>query len=172
MNDENRLKRLAASIDRLAVKDEEVLRRRRAIASQRREAAAELHRICAVFVEELNAQVASTVIALDPPRFEESSFSEDDANLVQINARGRIIQVEFKATERDVSTEEFRVPYILQGEVRAFNQELLERHVIRDHMLFYCLERHGPMWRFFEPRTYRSGPFDRQYLIEVMEHLV
>jgi hypothetical protein len=28
------------------------------------------------------------------------------------------------------------------------------------------------MWRFFDARTYRSGPFDQEYLIGLMEQLL
>jgi hypothetical protein len=167
-----RLKKLAASIDLLAAKDEAALLRYNEIAAQRRSAAAELHRICSAFVERLNAHLKTTHVALDPREYGPDNFVEDAPNLLQINARGRIIQIEFGGTEPPVSTEEFRIPYILQGEIRGFNQELLDRQVIEEHLLFYCLERNGPMWRFFEARTYRSGPFDQGFLIDLMEQLV
>jgi len=28
------------------------------------------------------------------------------------------------------------------------------------------------MWRFFDARTYRSGPFDENYLVGLMEQLI
>ena len=109
---------------------------------------------------------------LDPQELAHDGFLENGSNLFQINARGRILQVEFKATAELVSTEEFRVPYTLEGTVRAFNQSLLDKDLIEEQLLFYTLEEHRKMWRFFDARTYRTGPFDREYLISLMEEIV
>jgi hypothetical protein len=172
LDDKSRLKKLAARIDALVEKDEEAIRQAREIGAKRLSGALELHRICAGFVGALNALVARAQVVLDPPEFPPESFHEDAPNLLQINARGRIIQVEFHATGVMVSTEEFRIPYILEGEIRCFNQELLDRQSVEELLLFYCLEKTGPMWRFFDPRTYRSGPFDDLFLTGMMEQLV
>jgi len=64
------------------------------------------------------------------------------------------------------------VPYTLEGTVRAFNQELLEKDLIEEQLIFYTLEGKQGMWRFFDARTYRSGPFDLEYLIALMEQLI
>jgi hypothetical protein len=167
-----RLKRLAKSIDALAEKDEGFLRRAREIAALRQAAAADLYAICADFVGSVNRLLAHMEIELDPPGFGSSSFQEDLVNLVQINVRGRILQVAFSTTPELVSTEDFRVPYTLQGTIRAFNQELLEKDIIEEQLIFYTLENHKKMWRFFDARTYRSGPFDQEYLIGLMEQLL
>jgi hypothetical protein len=167
-----RLKRLAKSIDALAEKDEGFLRRAREIAALRQAAAADLYAICADFVGSVNRLLAHMEIELDPPTFGSSSFQEDLVNLVQINVRGRILQVAFSATPELVCTEDFRVPYTLQGTIRAFNQELLEKDIIEEQLIFYTLENHKKMWRFFDARTYRSGPFDQEYLIGLMEQLL
>ena len=167
-----RLKRLAKSIDALAEKDEGFLRRAREIAALRQAAAADLYAICADFVSSVNRLLARMEIELDPPGFGSSSFQEDLVNLVQINVRGRILQVAFSSTPELVSTEDFRVPYTLQGTIRAFNQELLEKDIIEEQLIFYTLENHKKMWRFFDARTYRSGPFDQEYLIGLMEQLL
>jgi hypothetical protein len=167
-----RLKRLAKSIDALAEKDEGFLRRGREIAALRQAAAADLYAICADFVGSVNRLLAHMEIELDPPTFGSSSFQEDLVNLVQINVRGRILQVAFSATPELVCTEDFRVPYTLQGTIRAFNQELLEKDIIEEQLIFYTLENHKKMWRFFDARTYRSGPFDQEYLIGLMEQLL
>ena len=111
-------------------------------------------------------------VELDPSSFAEGAFQEHTANLIQINVRGRILQVSFYATPELVSTEDFRVPYTLEGCVRAFNQELLEKDLIEEQLLFYTLENAKKMWRFFDARTYRSGPFDQEYLIGLMEQLI
>ena len=167
-----RLKRLAANIDSLVDKDEGFLRRAREIAVLRQAAAADLYAICADFVGSVNRLLARTEIELDPPAYGSNSFQEDLVNLIQINVRGRILQVSFSTTPELVSTEDFRVPYTLAGAVRAFNQELLDKDIIEEQLIFYTLENHGKMWRFFDARTYRSGPFDQEYLIGLMEQLL
>ena len=167
-----RLKRLAGSIEALAGKDEHILRRAREIADLRRAAAADLYAICADFVNSVNRLLSHPTIELDPPALGESSFQEDFTNLIQINVRGRILQVSFTATPENVSTEDFRVPYTLNGTVRAFNQELLDKDIIEEQLIFYTLENHKKMWRFFDARTYRSGPFDWEYLASLMEQLL
>ena len=169
---DTRLKRLAQSIDRLPDKDERLLRHAREMAALRRTAAADLFAICSYFVNSLNRMLERSAIDLDPPVYGESSFHEDATNLIQINVRGRILQVAFKATPELVSTEEFRVPYTLAGSVRAFNQELLDKDLIEEQLIFFTLESHKKMWRFFDARTYRSGPFDLEYLIGLMEQLI
>jgi hypothetical protein len=172
LDDRIRLKKLAARIDALVEKDEDAIRQAREISSKRRSGAMEVHRICATFVDAVNALATRAQVALDPTKYEPDAFREDSPNLIQINARGRIIQVEFHGTEAAISTEEFRVPYIMEGEVRCFNQELLDRQSVEEQLLFYCLEKHGPMWRYFDPRTYRSGAFDEAFLVAMMEQLV
>ena len=39
-------------------------------------------------------------------------------------------------------------------------------------LFFYCLERTRQFWRFFDERTYRTGPFDRDYLLALLEALI
>jgi hypothetical protein len=172
LDDQIRLKKLAARIDALVEKDEKAIRQAREIAAKRRSGASELYGICAAFVKAVNSLATRAHVALDPTQYEPGAFREDSPNLVQINARGRIIQIEFHGTEAPISTEEFRIPYIMEGEVRCFNQELLDRQSVEEQMLFYCLEKQGAMWRFFDPRTYRNGPFDEAFLIAMMEQLV
>ena len=156
-----RIKRLAQSIDALAEKDETFLRRGREIAELRRTAAAALHAICSAFVDSLNRLLARSEMLLDPPKFSPDAFQEEGKNLFQINVQGRILQIEFSAAPELVSTEDLRIPYTLQGAVRAFNQDLLDRSLIEEQLLFYTLEKNRKMWRFFDARTYRSGPFDQ-----------
>jgi len=167
-----RLKRLAQNIDSLLEKDERLLRHAREMAEMRREAAVDLHAICREFVGSLNRMLERSAVDLDPPALGPDSFQEDAPNLIQINVRGRILQVLFRATGEMVSTEDFRVPYTLEGTVRAFNQELLEKDLIEEQLIFFTVEKHKKMWRFFDARTYRSGPFDVEYLIGLMEQLI
>lgn len=169
---ELRLKRLAENIQALTEKDEAVVRRTSEIIEVRRAAAAELHTICAEFVNSLNRLLGNVEVSLDPHDFPPDAFQDHIPNLIQINIRGRILQVEFEVTPELVSTEDFRVPYTLQGYVRAFNQALLDKDLIEEQLIFYTLEKEKKMWRFFDARTYRSGAFDQEYLITLMEQLL
>jgi hypothetical protein len=168
----DRLNKLAENIEALAEKDDRLLRRTRDIVALRRAAAAELHGICAAFVASLNSLLSKTRVEIAPPEYGPDSFHENAVNLLQIDVRGRILQVEFRATPELVSTEEFRVPYILEGSVRSFNQQLLEQDLIREHWLFYCLHRNGNFWRYFDERTYHTGAFNEEYLAGLFEELV
>jgi len=168
----DRLQRLAQRIRALAEKDERRLRRAEEVEAVRRAAARELHSVCADFVAEVNSRLDDRVVSLDPPEYGAASYNDDSTNLLQINVHGRILQVAFAATAELVSTEDFRIPYILEGSVRAFNQELLDKDLIEEQPLFYTMERNRNMWRYFEARTYHSGPFDRDYLVSVMERIL
>jgi hypothetical protein len=169
---DHRLKHLAESIEALAEKDRQLLHRTRQIAELRRKAAVEMHGICGEFVISLNRLLSQPEVVLDPPAFPPESFAENGKNLFQINVRGRILQVDFRATPELVSTEEFRVPYILEGTVRSFNQQFLEKEIIEEQLIFYTLEKEKNWWRYFDARTYRSGPFGQEYLVSLMERLV
>ena len=168
----DRLKKLAKSLDALARKDETGIRRAHEIGALRRQAALELHGICADFVRDLNQLLAEIELQFDPQQYGPDNFQDAGVNLFQINARGRILQIKFEATPELVSTEDFRVPYILAGAVRCFNQELLDKDLIEEQLLFFTVEKSRHLWRFFNARTYHSGPFDRDYLAGLMEHLV
>jgi hypothetical protein len=167
-----RLRRLADNIDSLADKDTRSVDYAREIAAFRRMAAMEIHGICTGFVDRLNGLLTRGTVVLDPPAFADENYRDESPHLIQVNVRGRILQVEFSSTPELVSTEDFRVPYIISGSVRAFNQVLLDRDVIEEQLLFYTLEKRLRMWRFFDPRTYRSGPFDQDYLVSLMEQLL
>jgi hypothetical protein len=169
---DHRLKRLAEKIDVLAEKDRELLHHTRQIAQLRRNAAVEMHSMCAEFVISLNGLLSQTQVVLDPLVYTSDSFDEARKTLIQINAQGRILQIDFGATAEVISTEEFRVPYTLEGSVRAFNQQFLEKDVIEEQLIFYTLEKEKNWWRFFDPRTYRSGPFGQDYLVSLMERLI
>jgi hypothetical protein len=159
----DRLKRLAKSLDALARKDETGIRRALEIGSLRRQAALQLHGICGDFVRDLNQLLAEIVLDFQPEQYGPDNFQD---------AQGRILQIKFEATPELVSTEDFRVPYILAGAVRCFNQELLDKDLIEEQLLFYTIEKSRHLWRFFDARTYHSGPFDRDYLTTLLEHLV
>ena len=168
----DRLTKLAKRLDALAVKDEDIMQQARKIACLRRQAAVELYRICAAFVGEVNQLLAKIELEIDPPEYSAENFQDTGINLFQINARGRILQIRFEATAELTSTEDFRLPYILAGSIRCFNQQLLEKDLIEEQSLFYTLEKSRNLWRFFDARTYRSGPFNTDYLTGLMEQLV
>jgi len=169
---DTRLKRLAQAIERLAAKDEIVLRHTREMAALRRAAAADLHAICSDFVNSINRLLENCEVQLDPRSFAGEQMREDITNLIQVNVRGRILQLAYRVTPDLISTEDFRIPYTMEGTVRAFNQELLDKDLIEEQLIFFTLEHHKKMWRFFDARTYRSGPFDQEYLIGLMEQLL
>jgi hypothetical protein len=169
---DERLRRLAHNIDRLVDKDDDLIRRERETEALRRTAAAQLHALCAAFVTDLNGLLQRSEVRLDPETFDADLFQPDTPNLMQIQVRGRILQITFTATPGLTSTEEFRIPYILEGSVRAFNQQLLDKHMVEEQLLFYTLEGHSTMWRYFDTRTYRSGQFDREYLTALMEEVI
>jgi hypothetical protein len=166
------MKRLAQQIEALAEKDESLIRLSHEMDRVRRGAATELHTICRDFVDSLNRLMSKTELMLDPEQFSEAKFQEDTINLIQISVRGRILQVSYSATQDLLSTEDFRIPYTLAGSVRAFNQDLLNKDLIEEQLLFYTVEGDRKMWRFFDPRTYRSATFDQEYLVSVMEQLI
>jgi hypothetical protein len=168
----DRLRKLARSLDALARKDEVRIRRADEIGSLRCQAALELHGICGDFVRDLNQLLSQIELEFQPEDYGPESFQDEGINLFQINARGRILQIKFEATAELISTEDFRVPYILAGAVRCFNQQLLEKDLIEEQLLFYTIEKPRQLWRFFDARTYRSGPFDADYLTGLMEQLV
>jgi len=167
-----RLRKLAEGIAALTKKDGLVLERAREIADMRNAAAAEIYALCAEFAAGLNRLLAQAEVRLDPPESSVVEFWDGAPCLIQINVRGRILQIEYESTAELVSTEEFRIPYTLAGSVRAFNQELLEKDLIEEQLIFFTLEKHRRMWRFFDPRTYRSGPLDQEYLVTLMEQLI
>lgn len=169
---DSRLRRLAQAIEALAEKDEITFRQARETDALRRRAATEIFSVCVDFVDSINRLLPAPLVSLDPPSFPQERFNEDAPNLLQINVRGRILQVEFEATPELLSTEDFRVPYTLGGSVRAFNQALLEKDLVEEQLIFYTVERHQTMWRYFDARTYRSGAFDRDYLISLMDQLL
>jgi hypothetical protein len=167
-----RMKRLAQGIEALVDKDERLLSLSRQMDQVRRAAACDLHTICRDFVNSLNRLMSRTELLLDPAEFSATSFQEDATNLIQISVRGRILQVAYAATQELISTEDFRVPYTLAGSLRAFNQDMLTKDLIEEQLVFYTVEGDRKMWRFFDARTYRSGTFDQEFLVSVVEQLI
>jgi hypothetical protein len=168
----SRLERLAGLLDSAATRDEAAVAELARIEQMRRNGAEELHAVCSRFAAELNRFLTSGRITLDPEEFSASQFREVGANLFQLHARGRIVQIEIETPELPLSTEQFREPYILEGAVRLFNQERLDRNAVEEQQLFLCLRGTGCEWRFFDARTYRTGTFTPNYLAGMFERLV
>ncbi len=133
--------------------------------------AADLHRICRVFVDKVNGRLSDGAVLLDPPLFSEENFDEGH-NLFQINLRGRLLQMEFAATGDLYERDDFKRPYVLRGTVRSFNQDLLEHNTVDEQLIFYCPSADGAAWYFFDERTYRTGRVGEDYLITEMERLL
>lgn len=168
----DRLKRLALRIGRLTEKDQAQIRHEEEVTEMRRRAAVELYGICEKFVAAVNGLVEESAVELSPADFWLESFRDDRPNLFQINVRGRIVQLEFSAPDRLISTENFRVPYILEGSVRCFNQAFLDRDAIEEQSLFFCLEKNRRVWRYFNNRTYHTGVIEQDFLIGLLEQVL
>ncbi len=168
----DRIHRLAQQIEARARQDERLHLNNEEAILLRRQGAAELHAICADFVDSVNRLLSQSQLELSPPEFSPEAFREQGANLFQVSSQGRILQISFEATRTAYSTEKFLIPYALHGELRIFNQEMLERVEVQTTALFYCLEPHGQAWRHFDWRTNRSGLVDRDYLVSAIERLL
>jgi hypothetical protein len=162
--------RLARQID-AASKSERFWVNDEAVGELRRRAAAELHRICAELVSSVNRNLSDVAIELAPSGYAPETFRELGVNILEISSQGRQVQIAFAARSRLPSTEKFRVPYVLEGEVRAYNQKMLERFEILTFSLFYCIGEEVSGWRFYDWRTLRTGPANPVFLVDLMEAL-
>src|SRR5450432_1729061 len=93
----------------------------------RRRGACQLHSICAEFISSVNSRLSQGALDLSPPAFTPEMFRESGVNLIQICSQGRQMQIAFFFFPHPASTEKFLVPYVLEGEVRTYNQKMLER---------------------------------------------
>ena len=167
MAQEDAIAKLARQIDaaqraeRFLVDEDQVLR-------LRREGAGELHRLCSEFVSSVNGKLPEPLMELSPPAFSAAEFRVSGPNLIQIGSQGRQMQIVFESPAQLSSTEKFLKPYILEGEVRTFNQRMLERFEVRSRMIFYCVEPENAVWRFFDWRTRSTG----ELTVEVFANLI
>jgi len=162
--------RLARQID-ATQKAERFLVRADQVANLRRQGACDLHHACAEFVSSVNAQLSEASLDLSPPTYAPEFFRESGANLIQISSQGRQVQIAFEATSQLVSTEKFAIPYVIEGEVRTYNQTMLDRFEIRNLLIFLCVEEGTTKWRFFDWRTRSTGTIDRGLFASLMEPL-
>lgn len=167
---DNAIVRLAKQID-AAQKSERFLVNATEVAELRRQGACQLHQACLEFASLLNSELARAVMELTPASFTADLFREPGVNLFQMSSQGREMQITFQSTPQLFSTEKFRIPYILEGELRTYNQQMLEHFEIRTDMLFFCVEEDTASWRYFDWRRPRSAPVDRDLLAELMERL-
>jgi len=162
--------RLAGQID-AAKKAERFATDAQHVADLRRRGACRLHAVCAGFVESVNRRLSETTLDLAPTAYTPEMFRDSGPNLIRIGSEGRELQITFGATAQLVSTEKFLVPYVLEGEIRAYNQKMLERFEIRSQPVFFCLKDDDADWRFFDWRTRRTGPVNGELLVELMGRL-
>ena len=167
MADDDTIAKLARQIDATR-REERFLAGGEEVTDLRVQGACELHRICADFTHSVNSKLSEPLLELSPPLYSPASFRQAGPNLIQIASQGRQMQITFEKPERAVSTEKFFAPYILEGEVRTYNQQMLKRFEIRSRMLFFCVERETGLWRFFDWRTRSTGLFDRGVLVSLM----
>ncbi len=109
---------------------------------------------------------------LSPVNYSGEGFDDSGSNLFQINLRGRLLQMEFRATDEPYENDDFRIPYILRGAVRAFSQQFLDSNSIDEQMIFYCPTGEHGVWHFLDGRTYRTGRVGKDYLAMEMERLL
>jgi len=172
MADEERIARLARHIGEDVRKEQHLLLTDGEVLEFRRQGAAQLHAICADFAASINRLLTPPVLEMVPPDFAPEMFRNSGTNLIQLNAQGRIVQIAFESTRERFSTDKFLIPYILEGEVRAYNQEMLERTQVRSHALFYCVEDSRKAWRYHDLPSGRSGLFSQEQLVSLMERIV
>ncbi|MBL8227912.1 MAG: hypothetical protein JNL98_05525 [Bryobacterales bacterium] len=169
---EQRLQKLARKLDAIPAKDAQRIALAQEIERKQHQAAAELYQLCAAFVASLNKVLSEMKVEFSPAGYSSEKLDTPNGSLFQINASGRIIQITLHCKETTASTEHFRVPYILEGRIRSFNQDLLDRQEIHEHQIFYCVDRAGDAWRFFNTRTRTSGRITTDFLIDALEELV
>ena len=170
MADEDAIVRLARQIDATR-KSESLLTSAEGITALRREGACGLHRVCAEFVSLLKGKVLQAPLELSPPTFTQEMFRESGVNLFQVSSQGRQMQITFQATSGRFSTEKYVIPYILEGEIRTYNQKMLEHFEVRSQSLFYCVENETAFWRFYDWRNPRTVPVDPDLLAGLMQRL-
>ncbi len=169
---DGRLEALARRIEAVVAKDEELVRQARECAVLRRRAAVELHAMCAAPVATLNRLLSRPAVELSPPEYTAEAYRDDDSNIFQINVSGRIVQLEFHAAPTPFATERYHTPYILEGSLRAFNQDYLEMSQVPEHPVFCCPKGERLEWIWYDARLQRGAPLDQNHLISLLERVI
>ncbi len=167
-----RLATLARKIQAAVRQDQERIRQAEEFARLRVRAAMELHTLCAEFAGKINALLEKPLVELSPAEYAAEVYRDNGSNVFQISVSGRIVHVEFHSTATLTSTERLGTPYILEGTVRAFNQQMLEMSVVPEHLLFCCPQGSRLNWVWFDPRAQRSSPLDEERLMLLLEQLM
>lgn len=166
------MQKLAGRIEELRRKDEVIYRHRDKVRQQRTEGIRRLWEICRLFAEHLNSYVGEDRLELspaDPPQ----EISDDTQVQLLLNVRGRVLLLDIRPPNSLVAAENFKKPYILEGEVRFFNQELLEDDRVEEHGVFFCpSEGQDGAWLYWNGRTYKSGRVDEDYLAGLLEQIL
>ena len=171
-DNDDRIARLAQQIESATRREDQLHLTPAQARELRGRGAAELHAICMAFAASVNRLLPDAVIEVSPASYTADLYREPGTNLFQINARGRIMQLAVQATASPLSTDKFVTPYILEGELRMYNQESLEHFRIRTVALFYCLENEHGTWRYSDWVNNRLGIFGRDLLVDLMERLI
>lgn len=168
----DRIGRLAKAIESLAEADRRTIDEAARVDRLRSRGALDLYCICREFVDKVNARLPAPAILLDPPSYSEKNYNDSGLNLLQINLRGRILQIEFEATAELYEDDDFPERYILRGAVRSFNRDLLEHGSVGEQTIFYCPANGAAFWHYSDDRTYRTGKLTEDYLVAEMERLL
>jgi len=172
MAENEHIARLAKQMERQVRKEQHLLLTQDEALELRRQGAMELYSICAGFAASVNRLLTPPVLELAPSDFSPEMFREPGSNLIQINAHGRIVQIAFQSTPQKFSTEKFLIPYILEGELRAYNREMLEQSQVRTQGLFFCLEEPRNTWHYYEWVHGRTGVFGADQLVSLLERII
>ncbi len=169
---EARFRKLAHRIEELRLKDVAIQQLRSQILDQRTQAVQRLWETCRSFASQLNAFAPEDKIELSPSEAP-ADFPDDQTLELMLNVRGRVLLVALRAPSNLVSSDNFKKPYILEGDVRFFNQELLENDRVEEHGIFFCPNegREGG-WLYWNVRTYRSGVADEDYFASLLEQIL
>jgi hypothetical protein len=171
-NRPDRLTRLAKAIESIGETDRKLIAESSQVDRLRLTGAMDLHRICSAFVDKVNDKLPEPAVLLDPLLFSEGNYNDGGINLFQINLRGRILQIEYSPTTDLYEDDDFRLPYVLRGAVRSFNQDQLDQGSIEEKMIFYCPRNETADWYYSDGRTYRSGRVSETYLVSELERLL
>lgn len=171
-NRPDRLTQLALAIEALGEEDRKLADQSNRAEQLRMRGAADLYAICRSFIEALNRKLSKPALILDPVDYSAASYNDGVPGLFQINLRGRLLQLEFSATEEHVSREEFRRPYVLIGTIRSFNQDFLDHNIVDEKAIFYCPEGERGRWHYVDSRTYGTGILTQDLLVATMKQLL
>jgi hypothetical protein len=167
---------LAREIELLSEHDRNLVEENARVERLRARGAAELYGVCRAFADSLNHKLSRPAVVLDPVAYTGDHYRDGVRPFFQINLRGRLVQVEFEATEELYGSEEFRKPHVLRGAVRSFNQDFLDHNNVDEKSIFYCADRkraaESGQWHFFDSRTYRTGELTEDFFIGELRQLL